>query len=77
MNERYTDKVLRQNALRLKLMFVRDHLNNIIDVIVQRQKGPRESLYYVFTKESNQRDANRCKQSMQGAHFPSLKVTGV
>lgn len=34
MNERYTDKVLRQNALRLKLMFVRDHLSDIIDIIV-------------------------------------------
>lgn len=74
MNERYTDTVLRQKASRLKLTFIRDHLSDIIDAIVQGQMGPRETLDYVLTKECDQRDANRCKQSMQGAHFPSLKT---
>lgn len=68
--ERATDTRLKQMATRLRLSFTRDHLDELLAALVKSKATPRETLTYIFGKEIEQREANRIKQALMGAHFP-------
>lgn len=72
--QRQTDIELQQKAARLKLSFIRDHLAELLDAAEQTKMTPREQLDYLFTKEIEQRNANRYKQGLMAAHFPAVKT---
>lgn len=72
--QRQTDIELQQKAARLKLSFIRDHLPELLDAAEQTKMTPREQLDYLFTKEIEQRNANRYKQGLMAAHFPAVKT---
>ena len=74
MKERQTDTRLRQQASRLRLSFIRDHLDELLDNVTVAKMTPREQLEYVFSKEIEQRDTNRSRQAMMLAHFPMIRT---
>lgn len=74
MKERQTDIRLRQQASRLKLSFLRDHLTELLDNATTSKMTPREQLAYIFSKEIEQRDSNRSRQAMMLAHFPMVRT---
>ena len=74
MTERKTDTRLRAMANRLKLPFTRDHLEELLEAATTAKLTAREFLERVFSKEIEQRTANRFKQSLMAAHFPSVKT---
>lgn len=69
---RDTDVKLSQMAARLRLAFIRDHLSDLVQTAADAKMTPREMLEYCFTKEIEQREANRIKLSTMGAHFPRV-----
>ena len=74
MTERKTDTKLRHMASRLKLSYIRDHLDELLETVAAAQMSPREQLEYILGKEIEQRDANRFKQALMAAHFPMTRT---
>ena len=72
MNKRETDIRLSQMAARLRLVFLRDHMEDLMVTASDAKMTPREVLEYVFTKEIDQRESNRIKISTMAAHFPKV-----
>ena len=72
MNKRETDIRLSQMATRLRLVFLRDHMEDLMVTASDAKMTPREVLEYVFTKEIDQRENNRIKISTMAAHFPKV-----
>ena len=69
---RATDEKLSQMASRLRLVFTRDHLNEMVTTAIESKMNPREVLQYFFSREIDQREANRIKLSTMAAHFPRV-----
>ncbi len=69
---RASDEKLTQMASRLRLVFTRDHLTEMVTTATEAKMTPREVLQYFFTKEIDQREANRIKLSTMSAHFPRV-----
>ncbi len=74
MTERKSYAELKKKACRLKLPFIRDHLEEVIQQATQAQMTPCEVLDLAFSKECDQKNANHYKQAMQIAHFPCVKT---
>ena len=55
---RATDEKLSQMASRLRLVFTRDHLNEMVTTAIESKMNPREVLQYFFSREIDQREAN-------------------
>lgn len=72
MIKRDSDEKLSAMASRLRLVYTRDHLNEMIQTVTEARMTPREVLSYVFGKEIDQRESNRIKLSTMSAHFPRV-----
>lgn len=72
MSERNSGTQLAQMASRLRLSFLRDHAAELMQQASQVRMTPRETLAFVFGKEIDQREVNRVRLGLMGAHFPSL-----
>lgn len=72
MAERSTDIKLEAMAARLKLSYLRDNVADLMEQATQAQMTPRETLEYILGKEIDQRETNRVKIGLMGAHFPSI-----
>lgn len=70
MRTRATDERLSQMAARLRLVYMRDHLTEMLEAASGAKMTPRETLEYVLSKEVDQRESNRIKLSTMAAHFP-------
>lgn len=67
---RETDKKLQEMAERLRLVMLRDNMAELMDMATENRLSPRELLTFLFSKEIEQREANRIRLSTMGAHFP-------
>lgn len=74
MSIRGTDDNLCKLAVWLRLTFLRDHFPEILESITTAHMTPRDAMEYAFSKEVEQREANRFRQSLQSAHFPMKKT---
>lgn len=70
---RDTDQQICQQAQRLRLTFLRDHLGDVLDSITRANMTPRDALAFALSKEIEQRDANHFRQALMAAHFPAVK----
>lgn len=73
MGMRQTDERISQKADRLHLIFLRDHLPEVLESIMAANMTTREAFDFAFGKEIEQREINRFKQALQSAHFPCIK----
>lgn len=71
-SKRDTDIRLSQMAERLRLSFMRDHMTDMLATVSGAKMTPRETLEYFFSKEIDQRETNRIKLALMGAHFPRI-----
>lgn len=69
---RETDVKLAQMATRLKLTLMRDNMDAMLRTVTEAKMTPRETLEYFFSKEIEQREANRIKLALMAAHFPRV-----
>lgn len=69
---RETDIVLSQMAARLRLPLMRDHMTEMIETVTQAKMTAREVLEYFLNKEVEQRETNRIRLGLMGAHFPRV-----
>lgn len=67
---RETDQRLSQMAARLRLSLMRDNMGTLLDTATESKMTPREALEYFFQKEIDQRENNRIRLALMGAHFP-------
>ena len=67
---RETDQRLSQMAARLRLSLMRDNMSTLLDTATESKMTPREALEYFFQKEIDQRENNRIRLALMGAHFP-------
>lgn len=65
------DQKIRELSSRLKLTYLRDNLEELIEKATTTKMTPRETLEFVLGKEASQRDYNRSRIWMLGAHFPT------
>lgn len=72
MTARPTDVKLREMAARLRLSLMRENMAEMLATATAAKMTPRETLEYFFSKEIDQREANRIKLSLMGAHFPRV-----
>ena len=72
MIKRDTDEKLSAMASRLRLAYTRDHLNEMINTVIDARMTPREVLLYIFSKEIDQREANKIRLATMAAHFPRV-----
>lgn len=68
--KRTTDEALCRMAARLRLVYMRDHMVEMMSTATETKMSPREVLQYVLGKEIEQRESNRIKLATMGAHFP-------
>lgn len=73
-NQTQMDKDLKAMAGRLRLTFIRNNMDVMLNNVIEAKSTPREVLKYFFEKELEQREHNRGKQMVQGAHFPAIKT---
>lgn len=71
-SKRDTDIRLSQMAERLRLSYMRDHMTDMLATVTGAKMTPRETLDYFFNKEIEQRENNRIKLALMGAHFPRV-----
>lgn len=69
---RETDAKLKQMAERLRLSWVRDNVEPLVQLLSESRMTAREILSYVFEKEIEQRESNRVRISTMAAHFPKI-----
>ena len=69
---RETDQKLADMASRLKLTRMRDNMEAMMRTATQTKMTPRETLEYFLSKEIEQRESNRIKLALMGAHFPRV-----
>lgn len=67
---RDVDLRLKDLSTRLRLTYLRDHLEEMVSKATESKMTPRETLEFVLTKEASQRDYNRSRLWMMSAHFP-------
>lgn len=67
---RETDHRLSQMAARLRLSLMRNNMGTLLDIATESKMTPREALEYFFQKEIDQRENNRIRLALMGAHFP-------
>lgn len=69
---RETDQKLADMASRLKLTRMRDNMESMLRTVTDAKMTPRETLEYFLNKEIEQRESNRIKLALMGAHFPRV-----
>lgn len=69
---RETDKRLIEGAARLRLVWMRDHMTEMLETAVDAKMTPREVLEFFFSTEIQQREANRIQIATMAAHFPRV-----
>lgn len=69
---RETDKKLIEMSARLRLTWMRDNMETMLQTVTSAKMTPRETLEYILGKEVAQRDQNRCKIALMAAHFPRM-----
>jgi DNA replication protein DnaC len=67
---REIDSRLKELSSRLRLTYLRDHLDEMVSTATESKMTPRETLDFILTKEASQRDYNRSRLWLMGAHFP-------
>ena len=67
---RPSDARLKEMAARLKLTYIRDHLDELLEAAAGMKMTPRETLSLFFEQEIEQRDINRSRLATMAAHFP-------
>lgn len=73
MTLRETDQELVAHASRLRLTYIRNNIELLLETANATNMTPRETLKYFFEQEIKQRRANRFRQSIMSAHFPCMK----
>lgn len=69
---RETDKRLIEGAARLRLVWMRDHMIEMLETAVDAKMTPWEVLEFFFSTEIQQREANRIQIATMAAHFPRV-----
>lgn len=61
-------------ANRLRLTLIRDRMEEMLDIAVEKKLTPRETLDFFFRQEIMRREENRIRQGIMGAHFPMART---
>ena len=69
---RETDKKLAGMAARLRLAYMRDNMEALVNEATSAKMTPREVLEYCLGKEIDQRETNRVRLATMAAHFPRI-----
>ena len=56
-------------ANRLRLTLIRDRMEEMLTMAVDKKLSPRETLEFFFRQEIRRREENRIRQGILGAHF--------
>lgn len=56
-------------ANRLRLTLIRDRMEEMLTMAVDKKLSPRETLEFFFRQEIRRREENRIRQAIMGAHF--------
>lgn len=59
-------------ANRLRLTLIRDRMEEMLTMAVDKKLSPRETLEFFFRQEIRRREENRIRQAIMGAHFPGV-----
>lgn len=73
MSARETDTKIKQLAQRLRLTYLRDHLDEVLEGVIETKMTPRDALAFALGKEVEQREANHFRQALMAAHLPAVK----
>ena len=60
-------------ASRLRLTLIRDRMEEMLSMATEKKLSPRETLEFFFRQEIFQREENRIRQGIMGAHFPAVR----
>lgn len=60
-------------ASRLRLTLIRDRMEEMLSLATEKKLSPRETLEFFFRQEIFQREENRIRQGIMGAHFPAVR----
>ena len=61
-------------ANRLRLTLIRDRMEEMLTMAVDKKLSPRETLEFFFRQEIRRREENRIRQGIMGAHFPAVRT---
>ena len=61
-------------ANRLRLTLIRDRMEEMLTMAVDKKLSPRETLEFFFRQEIRRREENRIRQAIMGAHFPAVRT---
>ena len=61
-------------ANRLRLTLIRDRMEEMLSIAVERKLSPRETLHFFFHQEIIRREENRIRHGIMGAHFPMSRT---